>query len=261
MDQENIFGILSNKVRRKILTEIYNRNSVSISFMQKEWGMSTGKIYHHLKSMENLISQNEQSEYILTEEGIDVCEWFLHFDGKPKVQKIDAISWSNAPLLEIINSNQKFVLLSGLLLVILGNIVAGMNGWITFGPFLMIVEFEVPILILTIIISNMILIWLLHTLAHLLGNISVSLKEILLNYVVSVSFINIVVVLLYLGGKIIDFTLSKPVYVSILLLSALFFMYSLSSQLSLKAIPVERSMLIALIIFSVTLFTSLILIL
>jgi len=89
-EEEDIFTILSHPVRRKILQTAFENSLVSIREM-KSWGYSIGSIYHHLKIIDSYMTQNEHRQYILTEDGHDLCRWFLQSDGgAAKVQQIDA---------------------------------------------------------------------------------------------------------------------------------------------------------------------------
>lgn len=88
MDEDTIFTILSHPLRRRILQEIYEFDQLAYSTMAT-WNVSTGTIYHHLKILASLITQNENSLYVLTDEGRELTEWFLHQpSGKVVVEQI-----------------------------------------------------------------------------------------------------------------------------------------------------------------------------
>ena len=135
-NEEDVFTILSHPVRRKILKEIFEFRSLSFSTI-KSWGHSTGSIYHHLKSMNQFVCQDGNKQYILTEDGHDLCRWFLDSDGgNAKVDQIVAFSSRNALFIQFVEQHQKSSLSFMILFLISTLIVISSSDVLILGPFL-----------------------------------------------------------------------------------------------------------------------------
>ncbi|MDH5404734.1 MAG: helix-turn-helix domain-containing protein, partial [Candidatus Heimdallarchaeota archaeon] len=91
IDEELIFTILSHPLRRKILKELHFNAKLNFTTMNS-WGIKPGTLYFHIKELNKLITQTDTKDYILTEEGSKICNWFLSGNGKPMVKKIDAFT-------------------------------------------------------------------------------------------------------------------------------------------------------------------------
>ncbi len=134
-DVENdVFLILSHPIRRKILQEIFEEGSISFTKMSKEWGLSTGVIYHHLKLLGPLIKQ-ENKKYVLTDKGYEVCEWFLKTKaGRVTVEKVSFFSEASNRLLYFIAEHKITVIIVLLVGWLFSSWVLASTGAIVLGP-------------------------------------------------------------------------------------------------------------------------------
>ena len=77
MEEDKIFTILSHPLRRKILRHAFKEGKISYTLLASEWNVSTGSIYHHLKKLENLVRQEDDQSYVLTDAGRALCKKYL----------------------------------------------------------------------------------------------------------------------------------------------------------------------------------------
>ncbi len=102
-EDDDVFTILSHPVRRRILQTAFENSRISISEM-KTWGHSIGSIYHHLKIINGFMDQDENRQYILTDEGHDLCRWFLRTDeGAVKVQEVESFGKTPNIIVDYLN--------------------------------------------------------------------------------------------------------------------------------------------------------------
>ncbi|MCE7734944.1 MAG: helix-turn-helix transcriptional regulator [Candidatus Heimdallarchaeota archaeon] len=91
IDEDVLFTILAHPLRRKILKELHSNNTLSFTDMNS-WGIKPGTLYFHIKELNNMIVQNSDKKYTLTELGLEVCTWMLGKNGRVTVTKIDAFT-------------------------------------------------------------------------------------------------------------------------------------------------------------------------
>jgi len=70
VDHESLlFDVLANPIRRKIIEEIAINEKLSYKQLVRLTKLKSGPLYHHLHKLENLLTQNEEKQYYLSEEG------------------------------------------------------------------------------------------------------------------------------------------------------------------------------------------------
>jgi len=71
VDHESIlFDVLANPIRRKIIEEIALNEKLSYKQLVRLTQLKSGPLYHHLHKLEELLEQDEEKHYLLSEEGI-----------------------------------------------------------------------------------------------------------------------------------------------------------------------------------------------
>ena len=139
IEEDMIFSILAHPVRRRILSEIFSNGYLSFSIMSKEWKIATGTLYHHLNTLKPLVTQNSESQYILTEEGFEVSKWFLKSDkAKLKVQRVDTYSTFGLKLVDFILNNSDYLLILSVIITLVGIYISSSNKVIILGPLIIL---------------------------------------------------------------------------------------------------------------------------
>jgi len=64
-----LFDVLANPIRRKIIEEIATNEKLSYKQLVRLTQLKSGPLYHHLHKLENLLKQDEEKQYFLSEEG------------------------------------------------------------------------------------------------------------------------------------------------------------------------------------------------
>lgn len=133
----DVYMILSHPIRRRILTYLDQNHQITFTILSKEWKYATGTIYHHLKLLGELIEQTPNQEYVLTDLGKEVCEWFItSSEGRVKVSQIDAINTLAFPGQQIIDRYWIYLLLVELVLYFSALTEFDKFHLISLGPFL-----------------------------------------------------------------------------------------------------------------------------
>ena len=71
VDHESIlFDVLANPIRRKIIEEVALNEKLSYKQLVRLTQLKSGPLYHHLHKLEELLEQDEEKHYYLSEEGI-----------------------------------------------------------------------------------------------------------------------------------------------------------------------------------------------
>lgn len=71
VDHESLlFDVLANPIRRKIIEEIALNEKLSYKQLVRLTQLKSGPLYHHLHKLEELLEQDEEKHYLLSEEGI-----------------------------------------------------------------------------------------------------------------------------------------------------------------------------------------------
>lgn len=68
-DDTNIWKALSNQVRRDLIVFIGEKGVVSFTEIKNKFGLKIGTLYHHLDTLGELITQDQNKYYCLTERG------------------------------------------------------------------------------------------------------------------------------------------------------------------------------------------------
>jgi len=68
-DKHDLYEVLGNEIRRKILIYIGERGSVRFTDLKNYIGISVGSLYYHLDILEGLVIQTSDKRYTLSEEG------------------------------------------------------------------------------------------------------------------------------------------------------------------------------------------------
>lgn len=119
VSEDDLFTILAHPLRRQILSYMNEFGHISFSQMSKEWKISTGTIYHHLKILDILITKNENQLYELTEVGQLVSNWYIEDEeGKTTIAKIDAVTYFGTPLIVLFERHWKLLIIMSLMLIL-----------------------------------------------------------------------------------------------------------------------------------------------
>ncbi|MCY3413073.1 MAG: helix-turn-helix transcriptional regulator [Candidatus Heimdallarchaeota archaeon] len=119
-NDEEIFTILAHPLRRKILRSIFEDGSITFTIMSKEWKTATGTLYHHLKTLNGYILQDDQNRYLLTDKGRELAAWFTRQEtGKVTVKKIDSFTILSRPIFDFVDTQRmNFLIGLGIVLVV-----------------------------------------------------------------------------------------------------------------------------------------------
>lgn len=240
---------MSHPIRRKILSSIFDNGSISFTILSKDWSLATGTIYHHLKALNQLITQNSSNLYILNDKGVAVCEWFLQTNqGKTSVQKISSFTSITYKLFTIIENNSKLVLLLSLFGLFLGFYFSQDLEIVILGPFLLpkpdfieikqIFFFNITIIIgLFLLFSSIIY----HINRKILG------RPMVIIFCLSLLPVNLIVILVYILELLITVNISLPIWIFLSLICQFFYLILNSSALiSFYGINIEKSVIIML---------------
>jgi hypothetical protein len=260
-EKDVVFNILSHPLRRKILVEIYSNHTISYLTLSKEWKVSDGSIYHHLKILDAYLSQNEGSQYILNEEGIQLCERYLMDDERRhKIERINIFTVYTYQIINFLEKYRKLTTAVALILSVAGIITSEYLNIFVIGPFLFKAPEGQKNLLLLNLLSNLVLLSLLFASSYLTDFTFDGKLEILHGYLVSIqpSFLLIIVLgFLYL---INPFTISVVLWIVFdLVLQLIFLLLNVSLLIVHKKASAERSILIniAILYFIVILLSRL----
>jgi DNA-binding transcriptional ArsR family regulator len=64
-----LWKALSNEIRRELLSYIGEKRAVSFTEIQTRFQMKVGTLYHHIDTLGELITQDQNKRYLLTEKG------------------------------------------------------------------------------------------------------------------------------------------------------------------------------------------------
>lgn len=256
---EDVYNIISHPIRRKILSSIYERHHLTFSTMKNDWNLTTGNIYHHIKIIGDLLTQDEGNKYILTEKGVEVCEWFLGFKGKVKIERIDAFTQISRPVVEYIIRYQKWILVIGPIIILAGNIAAFKLDLINFGPFILTDHHEHKMgLFIFNLLSIPTLFVVSWALARFLKKGGIGKRPLTLILITVLLPVNIIALILFL---LANARIPLLVYIFFIVINHLFFLFISSSFMAYQGISVERSAILSLfllylIMFAVFIFLS-----
>ena len=68
-EEEVIYSALGSQVRREIIVFLNENDNVGFLELRKEFGLKVGSLYHQLNSMKELLSQDENKKYYLSDLG------------------------------------------------------------------------------------------------------------------------------------------------------------------------------------------------
>ena len=158
-DKDEIFNILSHPLRRKMLIEIYTNHFISYLKLSKEWKISDGSIYHHLTILNDYLDQNDDSQYILNEDGIQLCEKYLMDDERRhKITRINIFTVFTYNIFNFIEKRRNITLVIALITSVSGLLAAGYLNIIVTGPFILKAQENQQNLFLLNLLFNSILI-------------------------------------------------------------------------------------------------------
>lgn len=69
MQRDELYKVLRHPIREKIIILLHNRGSMSYSELKNELNIEPGKLYYHLGILKNLVSQDKDKRYFLTDLG------------------------------------------------------------------------------------------------------------------------------------------------------------------------------------------------
>ncbi len=165
IDEDEIFSVLAHPIRRRILSTIFEFGYITFTTMSKDWGISTGTLYHHLKSLKHITYQNENNQYLLNDKGREITAWFLKTDtGKVTVNKIDSFTMFMNPLLDIIEKHSKRSIIICLTIIITGFYFSHLSNIIIIGP--IIIQNNAKYSIFINVLSLLFIIFSIHFVAY-----------------------------------------------------------------------------------------------
>ncbi len=115
--QGDLYRQLSHPIRRKIVSLLGSRGSMSATDLMLELGLSAGNFYYHLRILKGLVVQDEKGLYTLTDAGVLAQSKVLSWQEVPEMEfpKImenrffSLFSFSNA--VDLIRSKAAYVLI------------------------------------------------------------------------------------------------------------------------------------------------------
>ena len=249
LNEDVIFNILSHPIRRRILKEMFEYEGVSFSTLSHDWKISTGTIYHHLNILGPLITQDQTKLYILTEEGVRVCEWFLKSNkGRVTIRRLDAFTMLASPFINRAISKTTFLLPLVIIFLSLVFYISSTMDILIFGLFIYIAPDNSQLIILGIELGLVIACFFIYVYSSgLLLNSKTLDKRILTVYLTSLTPSAIIVLVAYFMNMVGSITIQNEMWLIISLISQVFFLLLNSSALVLfYGARIEKSALITL---------------
>ena len=247
--EEDVFMILSHPIRRKMLQEMFEEGSISFTTLSKEWGLSTGVIYHHLKILSPLIFQ-ENKKYALNEKGIEVCEWFLKTKkGKVTVEKISFFNEATAKLFfHLAEKKSKYAPIF-LLAWVLSAYIATTHYSVIIGPIFFTPQKMLEPITIAIINTGALLIGyaLIIVMTLLISKKKPPLMKILTGYLFSltISIVSVIVASVFFSRGIV---VSPIVLLVLLVVSQTFFVATLTLAITnYYSISIEKSVVTSIL--------------
>ncbi len=249
LKEDQIFSILAHPVRRRILSEIFSNGYLSFSIMSKEWKIATGTLYHHLNTLKPLVTQNDESHYILTEEGFEVSKWFLKSDKvKLKVQKIDTYSTYGLKLVDQILNYSDYMLILAIVVILLAVYLSASLQVILLGPMIVrssaeLTDWQFRLINITITILIVILIQL----PSLVQNKIWDKKQVIIAlFSIIPSFI--IIIALYLLSYLISVQINEFTWILISIIFQIFYVILNNAyNINYNKLKLERSILTILL--------------
>ncbi|MFX0144460.1 MAG: winged helix-turn-helix domain-containing protein [Candidatus Hodarchaeota archaeon] len=157
-------------MRRKIIKIIGDNEYTTFTKLKKELGVSTGTIYHHLDTLSELIEQKQNKKYYLKELGV-----YAYSSLKNNIETIKTPDFAHRQLkspilrklmwltskrfIQFEKKDKKFSIIISILIIIIGTIFCGLNGYYSFLLFFMEIsqynfDFSFQILISLSFIAN-----------------------------------------------------------------------------------------------------------
>lgn len=259
LEQDDIFTILAHPLRRRILRFIFENGSISFTLISKEWKVSTGTLYHHLKILDVLLVQDENSLYRLNDKGMKVCTWFIqNKTGIVTVKKIDSFTMVTNSVLKIIENYQLVALIFSLLVLGYGYAISKSIDALIVGPFILQISsssflsehlnfaasFLVNLLITLILLGLYLLIFSLLTKKRNNND----WKLLIIAYLFSLTPSTIILIIAYLINLLTPISVSIPIWVIISVITQLIMLFINSSiMVGIGKISIERSVIVILI--------------
>lgn len=238
LSEDEKFTILSHPIRRRILKHIFEYGFISFSTISKEWGVATGTLYHHLKALNSIIYQNEQSHYCLNDEGHKLVSWFLKTDSiLVSVKKVDSFTILMNPIHSFLEHYTPFSHISSLIIILIGLIYSSIHKVVVVGPFIT-QEINTSYLIFNILTNTLLIMVITLLSGKSLKKSYQIVKE--LHFGLFPPFLLVILIFL------LKIQLSSILWMIVSFILQFVFMSYSTSVLARNAIKVERSILIVL---------------
>ncbi|TXT59281.1 MAG: conserved membrane protein of unknown function [Promethearchaeota archaeon] len=281
--EESFYYALGHDLRRKILKIIGKNEYTSFTELKKKLKVSTGTIYHHLDTLEKLVTQKKNKKYYLTDLGqyaydslLENTKSFSNLDVNQREFQspfLKLLLWltPNLPL-EIEKKKKIIFILLGIGLVFAGMILSSLTGSFTLLFFFIpsIEEFEGynlfigTILGIEFIINILLFFLLIEGATRIIYRTKTNLLSFWFFYIIC--YLPMIVYLLFhylfLIGNLLDFVLFDFLDTLLLIFFQILSIWFLTYNISrVKDIKIESSLILTLILhistFSIILFISL----
>lgn len=281
--EESFYYALGHDLRRKILKIIGKNEYTSFTELKKKLNVSTGTIYHHLDTLEKLVTQKKNKKYYLTDLGqyaydslMKNSKSFSNLDVNQKEFQsplLKLLLWLTPNLPLEIKKKRKFIyLLLGVALIIAGMILSSLTASFTLLFFFIpsIEELEnynisIGILLSIEFLINTVLFFLLiEGLIRVIYRTKTELLSFWFSYIICYMpmIVYLLIHFLFLIGNLLDFILFDFLDTLLLIFFQILSIWFLTYNISrVKDIKIESSLILTLILhistFSVILFISL----
>ncbi|MGV9205201.1 MAG: hypothetical protein ACOC44_14410 [Promethearchaeia archaeon] len=282
-DLENNFYIaLSHDIRRKIIKIIGEKEFTSFTKLKKTLKVSTGTIYHHLDNLSGLIKQKDDKKYYLTSLGEHAYETML--ENMETIKTPTSKEEFSSPLLQLLlkltprrfiefeEDDMPYTVLLSIIILIIGAIFNGLNGFYMFflfnvnaANFVNSLDFLFKVWLSISFLINFVLYFLL---VEGINRYLLQKDENSRKFLISFSIILFPMVFyllihyLFTVTSLIEFSIINIIDKSLMIFFQVWALWLLTYSLALlKDIKIENALIISLVLhysgFSIILFTSL----
>ncbi|MHA2404995.1 MAG: DUF7347 domain-containing protein [Candidatus Kariarchaeaceae archaeon] len=260
ISEDEVFTILAHPTRRKILSKLFENNSLSFSTtLSKDWGMATGTIYHHLKALDQLIDHNAMQTYSLNDNGVKICEWFLGTKSrKAKVERMNAFTALTSRFYDYLDLYPIAFLLLTLGIILSGQIVALDLDIMIMGPLILPFPERIdPDWLWLINLGSLAIFFVLFTASLFVTSQKLRFSKGLLVFLTALTPTYFIILLIYAGNQN-DLTIGLLMWILITIFTQLTFLVLSSTAIVVYyGSSIERSVLIAFSLLYLFLFVSL----
>ncbi|MGV9171400.1 MAG: hypothetical protein ACOC4M_00540 [Promethearchaeia archaeon] len=282
-DLENNFYIaLSHDIRRKIIKIIGEKEFTSFTKLKKTLKVSTGTIYHHLDNLSGLIKQKDDKKYYLTSLGEHAYETML--ENMETIKTPTSKEEFSSPLLQLLlkltprrfiefeEDDMPYTVLLSIIILIIGAIFNGLNGFYMFflfnvnaANFVNSLDFLFKVWLSISFLINFVLYFLL---VEGINRYLLQKDENSRKFLISFSIIlfpmvfYLIIHYLFTVTSLIEFSIINIIDKSLMIFFQVWALWLLTYSLALlKDIKIENALIISLVLhysgFSIILFTSL----